>query len=113
MNRRTKTAQFRGYAVANVTESVKAQVKKDRLSKAAAWDFICDCAVEGYKVSVRFFDARSAYQVMLYGADPDSANAGLVLSLWHVDPLIALTAIKVLHEDVYQEGWALSESLDW
>lgn len=107
------TAKFRGFALANIDKATKAKIKKQPLKPEDVFPWIRQITEAGYKFSLRYADSQDAYQAMLFGADPHGENAGLSLSIWHSDPLIAVTALKVVHEDVYDGEWMTQADFDW
>lgn len=110
---RNQAATFQGYAVAHVTKEVKKAVKENLLKPADALEWICSCTEDGLKFALAFDHANQTYQASLYAKDPSSQNAGLMLSLRHIDPVVAVTTLRFFHVEVYQGVWPVSESFDW
>lgn len=110
---RNRPVDFQGYAVAHVTKEVKKAVKDNLLEAEQALEWICSAAEDGYKFALAYDFANETYQASLYAKDPSSQNAGLMLSLRHVDPVIALTTLRFFHVEIYQGVWPVSESFDW
>lgn len=107
------TAKFRGFALSNIDEATRAKIRKDPMDGPSIFPWIRAITEEGYKFSLRYADEQSAYQAMLFGADPGGQNAGLSLSIWHTDAMIAITALRVIHEDVYAGKWMTQADFDW
>lgn len=108
-----KRIEFQGYAVSNLTKEVKAAIKKDKITEKQLIDWMLACAIDGYKVSLSFDHENETYQASLYCQDPNSPNAGLMLSQRHIDAITALKALRTIHSEVYAGVWLTKETFDW
>lgn len=108
-----RQTQFRGYAVSNITSEVKAKIKKEKYTPERLYEWMEQVATDGYKFSLTFDESNQAFQAALYCKDPDSVNAGLMLSVRHVSSMMAVAGLRTIHVDVYAGEWMTKEDFDW
>lgn len=106
-------ADFKGFAVSYLDESVKAQIKAMKKDPKALFDWIFTVSLDGYKFALQSDEAGEVFQASLYARFKDSENAGLMLSMRHTDPIVAIQALQIYHEEVTEGKWHKSESVDW
>lgn len=113
MNRNTTRPEWKGYALSNVTDTVKKKVKADPPTTDDILHFIVITSAQGYKFSVTWDEQRQCYAASLYCQDAQSPNAGLMLALRHCEITLAIGALMFIHTEVYDEIWPTQASVDW
>lgn len=98
-----RKAKWAGFVDWEPTIAQKATIRDMKPTAAQVSKMIAELAEHGYKVSFSWVEGEQVINVSLYGRFEDMPNAGHVLSLAHVDPLIALSALH----------WFNSENCAW
>lgn len=113
MNKKEKKAAWSGFAIAHLNDEVKAAVKKNTLKPADFVKWMEKTAYDGYKVAITYDVNNDCFTASLYAMYESTPNAGLMLSTRHVDIALAIGALVMLHDEVYEGSWPTKAELDW
>lgn len=113
MQKKQKRAEWKGYALAHLTEEMKSVVKANKAKPADILSWIEKKATDGYKFAVSWDADNQCYQASLFAMFVGMPNEGLMLSLRHVDMDVAIASLMLLHDEVYEESWHTRPTFDW
>lgn len=108
-----KKAAWSGFALAHLTDELKAQVKKNPPKPADFVKWLEKLAYDGYKISVTYDLNNQCFQASLYAVYESTPNPGLMLSMRHVDLALAIGALMTLHDEHYGGIWPTKTEVDW
>lgn len=116
--KKRERAKWSGYVNFRPNDSEAAAIREKIFTPAQFENWLCQCADDGYRVSVKFDYYRGSPVVELYAQWSDMANAGYTLVVAHSDVRVAASAIAFFCEEIAQGGdWPTPSDLrnpyDW
>ena len=98
-----RKAKWNGFMDWEPTREQKAVIRALEPTAGGISQMLGELAEHGYKVSFSWAESEQVVSVSLYGRFDDMPNGGHVLSLAHLDPIVALTALH----------WFCGENCAW
>jgi hypothetical protein len=111
-------AKWKGFVSVAMTEAEKKAIKDSLLVEEDGFEFLMNAATAGYKCSISYSIPEDVYTASLTGQYQRKPNAGITMSVRHVNLIVCLSALKWCHEEAgasgeWSERFSMSSKDDW
>lgn len=111
-------AKWAGFVNVRLTEQEKKEIKGNLLKEEDGLEFLMNAATAGYKCSISYSIPEDVYTVSLTGQYQEKPNAGITMSIRHVELMVALTALAWCQSEAgasqeWSERWTVGGLDNW
>lgn len=97
-------AKWQGFVNVRLGKEEKKAIKGSLLQEVDALQFLVDAATDGYKCSISYSIPEDVFTVSMTGQYEGKPNAGVTMSMRHVDFITAVSALYWCHVEAGKKG---------